>query len=83
MKTLPDRIKGERPIVFVQPQESIPLLKAAYTTQSDPAKKLIYAHVLGLLGDNTGADTLLEYHRKKSVGSGLELPGDQQLSERP
>lgn len=60
VKTLPDHYKGAS-FLFVQPQDSIPLLKEAYAAASDPRQKLIYAHVLGLLGDNTGADTLLEF----------------------
>lgn len=59
VKTLPDHYKGAS-FLFAAPEESIPLLKAAYAAATDPEKKLIYAHVLGLLGDNTGVDTLIE-----------------------
>lgn len=69
IKTLPDHYKGSS-FLFVQPEDSIPLLKEAYTSESDPEKKLIYAHVLGLLGDSTGADTLLEFVEKNPWDQG-------------
>lgn len=69
VKTLPDDYKGAS-LLFVQPQESIPLLKTAYAETNDPQAKLIYAHTLGLLGDNTGADTLLEYLEKNPWDEG-------------
>ncbi len=37
---------------------ALPMLRSAYVAQSDPASKLIYAHVLGMLYDATGAQTL-------------------------
>ncbi len=46
------------PIILAQPDEALPLLRSAYTAASRPAAKLIYAHILGTLGDPTGADTL-------------------------
>lgn len=60
VKTLPDHYKGAS-FLFAEPAASIPLLRVAYAAATEPENKLIYAHVLGLLGDNTGADTLIEY----------------------
>ncbi len=72
VKTLPDEYKGAS-LVFAQPQEAIPLLKSSYADAKDPQAKLIYAHVLGLLGDNTGADTLLEYLEKNPWDEGWDF----------
>ncbi|MDD2600613.1 MAG: FAD-dependent oxidoreductase [Kiritimatiellae bacterium] len=47
------------PAVMADVDAALPMLRAAYATQSDPARKLIYAHVLGLLHDPTGAETLV------------------------
>ncbi|MDA3926261.1 MAG: FAD-dependent oxidoreductase [Kiritimatiellae bacterium] len=37
---------------------ALPMLRTAYAAQSDPGLQLIYAHVLGLLYDPMGVDTL-------------------------
>ena len=44
-------------VIFGQPDQSLPLLKQAYqAAQGD--KKLRYAHILGLMGDDTGLESL-------------------------
>ncbi|UCG50036.1 MAG: FAD-dependent oxidoreductase [Phycisphaerales bacterium] len=47
-------------VVLAQPADSMPLLKEAYKKTGDEKAKLAYAHIVGMLGDATGADTLLE-----------------------
>jgi len=44
--------------VLTDVDTALPMLRTAYAAQSDPALQLIYAHVLGLLYDPTGVDTL-------------------------
>lgn len=45
-------------VILTDPQRAIPLLQTAWKKTSDESEKLRYAHVLGILGDNTGAGTL-------------------------
>jgi len=51
-------------VVISHPQESIPLLKKAYTETSKPAAKLNYARILAILGDQTGKETLVAAVKK-------------------
>ncbi|MBM4018619.1 MAG: FAD-dependent oxidoreductase, partial [Planctomycetes bacterium] len=46
-------------VIFAQPQDAIPLIERAYAAAKADDAKLIYAHVLALFGNKTGADTLL------------------------
>jgi ribulose 1,5-bisphosphate synthetase/thiazole synthase len=45
-------------IVLAQPQEAAPLLREAYASAEGEAK-LVYAHILGMMGDATGAEMLI------------------------
>ena len=58
VKTLPDDYKGLSQVLS-DTGRSVPLLREAYAQATDPAAKLAYAHVLGLCGDATGAETLI------------------------
>jgi len=44
--------------VLADVETALPLLRAAYAASSEPSGQLVYAHVLGLLYDSTGAATL-------------------------
>jgi len=44
--------------IFVAPEQALPLLREAYQTAGSEKDKLAYAHILGMMGDPTGADTL-------------------------
>ena len=46
-------------ILFTQPQDSLPMLKAAYASAADKESKLVYAHILGMMGDPTGVQPLI------------------------
>ena len=39
-------------------ERALPALRDAYAKATAPSAKLVYAHVLGILGDATGAETL-------------------------
>ncbi len=58
VKTLPRDYQGIA-VVLAQPQDAIPLMKTAYAAATDAKAKLAYAHVLGMLGDPTGVETLV------------------------
>ncbi len=45
--------------VLTDVPRALPLLKTAYGTATDTDKKLRYAHVLGMLGDSTGAEAVI------------------------
>ena len=45
-------------IVLSDPQRALPLLRGAYGATSDGSAKLVYAHILGMLGDAAGAEIL-------------------------
>ncbi len=45
-------------IVLSDPARAIPALQDAYAKATVPSARLVYAHVLGILGDATGAETL-------------------------
>ncbi|MGN0852995.1 MAG: FAD-dependent oxidoreductase [Kiritimatiellia bacterium] len=46
-------------LVLTDPARAVPALRAAYAKATTPGAKLVYAHVLGILGDPTGAATLV------------------------
>ncbi len=46
-------------VLLSHPEQALPLLKKAYSEAELPEHKLLYAHILALLGDATGLDTLL------------------------
>ncbi len=45
-------------VIFADPARSLPLLRRAYAAAGDAGRQLRYAHLLGLLGDDTGIDSL-------------------------
>jgi len=48
------------PTVLADIATALPMLRTAYASAGNPADRLIYAHVLGLLDDPTGAQTLID-----------------------
>jgi len=60
-KTSPEAVQRRRAmaIVFAQLDQAVPLLESAYAAAQDEEAKLTYAHILGLIGNKAGADTLL------------------------
>ena len=40
---------------FVKKSSSIPLMREAYSAAASEPERLVYAHVLGMLGDRAGA----------------------------
>jgi hypothetical protein len=56
---LRNRDYGKLGLIMAQPESSLPLLREAYASASTPEGKLRVAHVLGMMGDGTGIETLL------------------------
>jgi len=46
-------------VIFAQPQDAIPLMEKAYAA-ANPEARIVYANILALFGNKTGADALLE-----------------------
>ncbi len=62
-------------VVLAQPDDAMPLLRAAHNSAADPGAKLIYAHILGMLHDATGAHTLAEAVAAQSWDKGWNFRG--------
>jgi hypothetical protein len=46
-------------VVMAHPEQSLPLLRKAYAEAAEPARKFVYARILGVLGDKACAPTLI------------------------
>ncbi|MCX7048705.1 MAG: FAD-dependent oxidoreductase [Candidatus Sumerlaeota bacterium] len=53
-----DDYKGAS-VIMQQPKEAMPFLKEAYKNAPNDKEKLIYAHILGVLGERDGVPTLI------------------------
>jgi flavin-dependent dehydrogenase len=62
-------------IVLAFPDAALPLLREAYKAATRDADKRIYAHILGMLGDGTGAATLSEAVAKAEWDKGWSFTG--------
>ena len=62
-------------IILAQRQDAVPLLKKAYENTQAEKSKLAYAHILGMLGDPIGADTLAEAVRSRDWDKGWNYTG--------
>ncbi|HID24350.1 MAG TPA: FAD-dependent oxidoreductase, partial [Planctomycetaceae bacterium] len=57
VRTVKEDFKGAA-VLFAQPNDALPLLRKAYA-DAEGDEKLAYAHVLAVMGDPTGVDTLI------------------------
>lgn len=62
-------------IILAQRQDAMPLLKKAYENAQAEKSKLVYAHILGMLGDSTGAGTLADAVRSRDWDKGWNYTG--------
>jgi flavin-dependent dehydrogenase len=62
-------------IILAQQRDAIPLLKKAYENTQDEKNKLVYAHILGMLGDPTGAGILNEAVMSRNWDKGWNYTG--------
>ncbi|MBI5393680.1 MAG: FAD-dependent oxidoreductase, partial [Verrucomicrobia bacterium] len=60
-------------VVLAQPQDSLPLLQAAYDSASG-ANKLAYAHVLGVMSDGRGVETLVAEAQRRLKAKDFPKP---------
>jgi hypothetical protein len=62
-------------IILAQRQDAMPLLRKAYENAQKEKSKLAYAHILGMLGDPTGAETLAEAVSSRDWDKGWNYTG--------
>jgi hypothetical protein len=69
-------------IVLDHADEALPLLRQAYSAAKAPEAKLCYANVLGMLGDATGVDTLIEAVKHTPQEGALSLHWSERMGRR-
>ena len=62
-------------VVMTDANEAIPLLQDAYKTSTKEDEKLRYAHVLGMLHDSTGIETLIKAVNEAKWDKGWNFRG--------
>ena len=66
-------------VLMTQPEEASPLLRAAYQKAEDEEARLLYAHILAVLGDNTGLGTLVRHVDSREWDQGWNYTGMSQF----
>jgi flavin-dependent dehydrogenase len=62
-------------VIFAQPDQAVPLLREAYAAADSGPAKFTYAHILGILRDPTGVDTLVEAVQAREWDKGWKYTG--------
>ncbi|HQM50850.1 MAG TPA: FAD-dependent oxidoreductase [Candidatus Hydrogenedentes bacterium] len=62
-------------VILAQPDEAKPLLRSAYELAANEDDRLVYAHILGMLGDNMGISTLLAAIDSREWDEGWNFKG--------
>jgi hypothetical protein len=62
-------------IVYARPEAALPLLRQAYESGISDEDKLTYAHILGIMGDGAGAETLAQAVRQRGWDEGWRYTG--------
>jgi len=66
-------------VILAAPEAALPLLRDAYNTAQDESDRRIYAHILGMMGDAAGADTLARAVAAQDWDSGWSFTGGGQF----
>jgi flavin-dependent dehydrogenase len=74
VKTLQNDFNGIE-VIFAQPEQAVPLLRQAYAAADSNQARLTYAHVLGILGDPTGAAVLADAVKARQWDKGWKYTG--------
>ena len=69
-------------VIFAHPAKSVSLLRDAHEQATDPDRKVRCAHLLGLLGDDAGVDTLAAALDAREWDEGWEYTGMGQFGFR-
>ncbi len=78
VQSLPDGYMGLA-VLFADPARALPRLRVAWRKSTSPDAKLVYAHVLGMMGDRTGEETLLAKFKSASWDKGWNFRGMSQF----
>ena len=81
VKELGDGYKGVS-LVLAQWTHAQPLMRQAYASARTHAERLVYAHVLGIMGDAAGAETLAAVVSGRQPGLGLSIAGESAFGRR-
>ena len=69
-------------LVLAQAEEALPQMRQAYQEATAPSAKLVYAHVLGILGDPTGVETLADVVSGRMPALNLNLKDEAAFGRR-
>lgn len=69
-------------LVLAQPEVSVPQMRAAYAKAEKVSEKLVYAHVLGIMGDAAGVETLADAVAGRIPAHGMDLSGEAAFGRR-
>jgi len=61
--------------IFAEPEQALPLLRAACQAAGSDTDRLTYAHILGIFGDPMGADTLAQAVSARDWDEGWKYTG--------
>lgn len=70
-----DRLQDFADLLATPPETALPLLRQAHAAARTPQHKLNSAHLLAVLGDAAGADTLMEHVRSNPWDEGWTFQG--------
>ncbi|MBP5320755.1 MAG: FAD-dependent oxidoreductase [Kiritimatiellae bacterium] len=79
VRDLPNDYQGLS-VVLIDYGRSIPRLRNAYRTATDPAAKLVYAHVLGMMGERDGEEELIKKLQEMAWDTGWNYRGMGQFN---
>jgi hypothetical protein len=66
-------------VIMAAPERALPLLREAFLEAGSDSDQLIYAHTLGVLGDASGLDVLMQHVRTNSWDKGWNFRGGGQF----
>ena len=69
-------------LVLAQSEQALPQMRQAYAAAKTPAERLVYAHVLGILGDAAGAEALVAAVTDAEKGTLQNLKGEGAFGRR-
>ena len=69
-------------VVLDHAAEAVPGLRAAYAAAQTPEQRLIYAHVLGILGDATGVETLIDAVKNTPQETSIKFHWSERFGRR-
>ncbi len=69
-------------MVLAQTEQALPQIRQAYAQAQTPSEKLVYAHVLGILGDAAGVETLAAVVSGQQPAPRMNMTGEAAFGRR-